>query len=465
VLIPLVSIPYISRVLDPAGLGKVSFIDSFTYYFISIAEFGIAVYGVREVAKKKSNKAELQTLVSELITLHIVSSSFAMVLYFISVALLWNKIHDIRLVLFSLSFLLVNFFTCEWYFRGVEKFRYITIRSLLTRVLGLISIFLVVNSTDDYYLYYGIIVISGILNSLWNTYTLFKALPINFKRVNWKKHIKHTWITYLISLSYGITLTLDNVLLGLVSTPYAVGLYAFSIKIYRTAGLILTDTLLVFFPRIVFLLKEGQVQMLKDTITQNLQLLMLFSLPLSIGLFLIAEPLTTVFLGAQFREAVTDVQILSIFPCLKCYNLFLGHQVLISHNLERVYFKNLITGSFIFVVLTLYLSGLYADVGASIAIIIGELIILVMNYYQCARLFPHYRLFFGEKFMQALGGSLLFIPIVYFIRSSGLSDLLILPLSIILCGVIYLLFQLFIIRDPLLQIVKNKILAVLLGKG
>src|SRR5688572_12230577 len=98
--------------------------DSFTYYFISIAEFGIVVYGIREVARLRDNAERRFKLVVELLTLHAISSAFSLLLYFISVAFVWDKIQDVRLLLFSLSFLLVNFFACEWYFLGMEEFKY-----------------------------------------------------------------------------------------------------------------------------------------------------------------------------------------------------------------------------------------------------------------------------------------------------------------------------------------------------
>ena len=86
----MLSIPYVSRILDPEGIGKVSFIDSFTYYFVSIAEFGIMLYGIREVAKERGNHERLGQLVSELITLHVITSLCTMILYAVSVFILWT---------------------------------------------------------------------------------------------------------------------------------------------------------------------------------------------------------------------------------------------------------------------------------------------------------------------------------------------------------------------------------------
>ena len=138
-ILPLISIPYISHVLDPAGIGKVSFIDSLTYYFITISEFGIVVYGMREVARVRQNKTALEKLVSELMSLHLLSSSVSILIYAVTIFFLWSKINDARLILFSISFLMVNAFACEWYYYGTEQFRFITSRSIITRLCGLIS--------------------------------------------------------------------------------------------------------------------------------------------------------------------------------------------------------------------------------------------------------------------------------------------------------------------------------------
>jgi len=243
---PLISIPYIARVLDPEGIGKVSFIDSLTYYFIVIAEAGIVSYGIREVSRRRDKPSELKKLVSDLVSLHLLTSAISLILYIGLVALLYKKINDIRLILFSVSFLLVNAFSCEWYFWGTEKFRYITVRSLITRLLGLASIFLLINEKGDYIIYYGIITVTAIANLIWNGAKLFGDVDIGFKKIEWKKHIHYLMITYQISLVYSVVILLDNVFLQVLSTSAAVAYYAFAAKVVRISGALVTDALLVF---------------------------------------------------------------------------------------------------------------------------------------------------------------------------------------------------------------------------
>lgn len=455
VFLPLLSIPYISRVLTPAGIGEVSFIDSFTFYFISIAEFGIVVYGMREVARLKNESEEKYKLVSELIFLHIISSTVTLIFYAASVFFIWNKIHDTRILYFSLAYLLVNFFACEWYFLGMERFRYITFRSVSSRLLGLLCIYILIKQPRDYFLYYAIIASSAILNSVWNIYILFKEVPISFRQLDWKRHIPKLKITYFISLVYGITLILDNVLLRIVSTASAVGYYAFSVKIVRISTTLLSDSLQVFFPRIVAFLKEENHEQVQLMITRNLQLLILFSVPICAGVFLLAEPLVVTFLGNQFIPATDNLRILAIFPLLKSYNHFLSKQVLISHNRERLYLNSLIITSLVFVVLMLVLSYQYADSGASCAIMLAEVLLLLINFYYVRKTSLHLNVFDTRTFVDALIGASLFIPIIYVVRNLVSSPLGILVISISACLVIYIGVQTYVIRNRFMLTLKG----------
>ena len=313
-LIPLLSIPYISRVLDTDGIGHVGFIDSFSYYIVVIAEFGITVYGIREVAKARDNKESLAELVSELLLLHFITSLFTLVFYAGSVYFLWDKIRDFRLLLFSISFLLVSFFSCDWYFWGREKFGFIAMRSIIVRLLGLVSIFILIRQPKDFYIYYGIIVASSVITCTWNYYVLCSEVKFSFRNTKWKKHLRHVWIIYLINIFYSIPLMLDNVLLRMVSSASAVGIYSFSIKVVRISTNLLADSFLVFFPRIVSLAGNKDDVQLRQKLEMNVQLVILAAIPMGIGLFLIADELAVVFLVQKFLMSADDLRVLSPFP-------------------------------------------------------------------------------------------------------------------------------------------------------
>lgn len=455
VLFPLISIPYISRVLDPSGIGKVSFIDSFTYYFIGIAEFGIAVYGMREVARQKDNKENLRLLVSELMTLHLISSGVAFVFYFISVVFIWNKIEDTRLLLFSISFLLVNSFACEWYFWGMEKFKYITFRSLLTRTLGLISMFLLIHGAEDYYLYYAIIALSAITSYIWNLIIVIREVPLKLEGLNWRKHVTHLWTNYLISIIFGITLSLDNVLLRLTSSAASVGFYAFSMKIVRLSSLLLTDSLLVFFPRAVTALKNNRYTEFQHLILRNVQLIIIISIPVCAGIFLLAQEITSVILGAAFKPSARNLEILAIFPFLKAYNLYLGNQVLVSTNRERIYLRNLSIASLIYLPVIFVLSGYFNDAGASLAMVIYEFLLVFLNYYYIRKHDRQLIIFDSRSFLQTVFAAFFFIPVISFIKDATASDFYRLLCSISACAIIYFFLLGVLLKNEFVLNLKN----------
>ncbi|MBO9634846.1 MAG: flippase [Chitinophagaceae bacterium] len=447
VLLPLISIPYVSRVLSPEGIGKVSFIDSFTYYFICIAEFGIALYGIREVAKLRNKQEERDKLVSELLSLHLLSSLVTMALYAILITILWQKVQDPRLVWFSISFLLVNSFTCEWYFKGMERFRYITLRSLITRLLGLISIFLLVKQPEDYYLYYAIMVAAAIANLLWNNIVLFREVNLRFRDIRWKRHLQYTSVIYAISLVYSISLMLDNVLLRLVSTAAVVGIYAFAAKIVRMIAVLFTDTITVIFPRIIALQSEGSEAGMKELMQKNLQLLVFFTVPASVGIGLSAGPLVRLFLGAQFEEAIPCVQVLAAFPLLKSLNIFYCNQVLIAHHKEKLALWSLLTGNLAFIPLTLILSFEWQYMGAAIALLASELLVLLTAYGLASKHFPALRFSNPVTFLHAVLGSVLFVPVFGWLNQSALADWLILLMGVPLCALLYICAQFFVLRN------------------
>ena len=451
VLLPLISIPYVSAVLHPGGIGKVSFIDSLSYYFVTIAEFGIVTYGTREVARVRNDIGKLQKLVSELLVLHCIATGITLILYSITIFVLWQKIQDIRLVLFSVSFLVVNAFACEWYFFGIEKFRYITIRSLITRVLGLVSLFILVKRTEDYYIYYGIAVSVAILNFGANVVNLFKELPLTLRNLNWQRHIKQTWLVYQISFFYNIMIWLDNVLLGLVSTTTAVGLYALSVKIIRIATNLLTDMFLVLYPRTASLIHEGKEKEINQTIHKTGQLIILLTIPAGTGIFLLSKPLVQTLLGSSFNGASRNVEILALLPFVKTYGLFLSKQILMSYNRDKLYLQALITGSILYIFLTLGFSWYWQDAGACYALITAESIVLAICYYYVKNKIPTLKVFDMATFFQSLITAALFIPIIKLLNAHIASPAIIILLSVIICIPLYFLVQLFIMKNKLLK--------------
>jgi O-antigen/teichoic acid export membrane protein len=440
VAFPLLSIPYISRILSPDGIGRVGFIDSLTYYFIVIAEFGIVTYGIREVARKRGDPIGLKKLVSELLSLHLLTSFISIAIYLLLLFVFYRQVDEIRLVYFSLSFLLVNAFYCEWYFWGTEKFKYITIRSLITRLLGLASIFLLVNQTDDYVIYYGIITGTAAINLLWNFFRLSKEVGISFRNLQWRKHLSTVSVTYRISLVYSVVIMLDNVFLQLLSTSIAVAYYMFAAKIVRIASALVTDTLLVMYPRIVTQVFEKKTEAMQATVQQSAQIIVLTTIPMAAGMFLLADKLTLVYFGAAFLPLAVNLKILCLYPFLKAFGLFLNKQLLMPFDKEKLVLRGLTIGMIVFILFTIPLSYFYADKGMSISIMVSELAVVIMNVFYIRESGVKISKVVRSSFLHAVLGTLFFLPVIYLTEQVSPDLLVQLVAAMVLCILLYFAF-------------------------
>lgn len=447
VLFPLLSIPYVARVLDPDGVGRVAFIDSFSYYFVVMAELGITVYGIREVVKLRDEPERLKRLVKELMGLRVISSSLVMILYAVMMWVLWDRIADWRLLGFSVTFLLINFLACDWYFMGMERFGFITIRSVSVRVLGLIALFVLVKNTDDFAIYYAVMVLSAVAIGIWNYAVMVREQGAGLLFTGLKVHLKKLWVIYLIGLLYSIPLMLDNVLLRLASVAAAVGFYTFPARLVRISSNLLTDSFLVFLPRVTYhdhRQESGEVQ---ERLLQNSRLVVLLSVPMGAGIYLLSDQLAAAYLGNKFLPVAANLRWLAVFPFLKGMALFLSNPVLMARHQERAYLRNLAVSSSCYIPLALLLSVYYADAGACMALVAAELLLLSLNLVSVRRLFPGLRIFDWRLFAEALLLSASFILIVSGIEKIVSEPIQVLLIAIPVCIAVYFLSFIYVVKN------------------
>lgn len=454
-LFPIVSIPYISRILDPTGLGRVSFMDSFAYYFVVIAEAGIVTYGIREVARKKDDPAALRKIVSDLLSLHIRTSIVSISLFIMAMMFVYGRIGDIRLVWLAIAFLVSNAFSCEWYFWGRENFGFIALRSVLIRSLGLIAIFLLIDQPADYFIYYWIIVASAVATVAWNIAILVKEVRPQLGGRGWRDHLSSVAVMYGISLTYSVMIMLDSVFLGLAVSATAVSFYALAVKIVRMISSLITDPLLVLYPNMVSRLSRDDHAAYARITTLTFQWMMIVSVPLGAGIYLLSDAFTDFYLGSDFFPVSDCLKILAFYPLVKAFGLFLNKQVLMPHNEEKLVLRALFLTMIVFIPLVLILSYYYSFIGTCIAIMIAELFNSCMNFYYAKKVDQGLEVFSISNIIHSLTGSLIFIPVIFLLDNVITDRIMMTVVSVIACAIVYLAWML---------IVRNKATLALLNE-
>lgn len=190
-IFPLITFPYVSRILQPEGTGAVSFANSIVTYFTMVASLGVPTYGIRACSKVRDNKEELSRTVQEILIINLVLTVFVYIVYFWAVMNV-GKMHD-EVMLYRIMGLtiILNVIGVDWLYRGLEQYSYITIRSIAFKFLALLLMFLFVHEKSDYVVYGAITMVAGTGSNIFNLINLRKHIylyPVRY--YNFKRHLK-----------------------------------------------------------------------------------------------------------------------------------------------------------------------------------------------------------------------------------------------------------------------------------
>ena len=251
-IFPLITFPYVSRILQASGLGKVGFATSIIVYFIMIAMMGIPTYGIKACAKIRDDSYKLTKTVYELLILNTIFLAFALTLLLLSV-IFFDKLYIDKELYIILAFsMLFNVLGIEWLYKALEQYSYITIRSIFFKIASLILLFIFVKESNDILPYAMLTVLASVGAGILNFYNLRKIITlykITFKQLEITKHIKPSFTFFLLTISITIYVNLDSVMLGFMTNDANVGYYSAAVKIKQILVSLVTSLGAVMLPR------------------------------------------------------------------------------------------------------------------------------------------------------------------------------------------------------------------------
>ncbi|WP_461205037.1 flippase [Clostridium sp. DL1XJH146] len=379
-IFPLITLPYACRIIHAEGIGRVSFVQGLTNYFVLLSSLGIPLYGIRAVAKVRDDKDKLSKLVKELLFILCISSFIIFILFLLFINIGKGKIDGNRrlLLLFSFSIILTNI-GADWFYQGIEKYDYIAKVNIAFKLLSLILLFIIVNDEKDV-LQYGFIVMFAILGSnLLNFINLRKY--INWKKkykLDIKKHMKPVIIIFGFNLAQSIYTSLDTVMLGFLATEEAVGIYSLAIKITKVVVTLVTSLSGVLIPRISYYIEKKEMLKFRKLVSISFNYVLFLALPCVVGLFILAPGVLKLVGGEEFIEGATAMRIILPIIVLIGFSDFLGVQILYPHGKDKKFLLSVIVGAISNFSLNLLLIPRYSYIGASIATLIAEVLVFIV---------------------------------------------------------------------------------------
>lgn len=373
IIFPLITFPYISRILFAEGIGLIQFYESIINYIILFTSLGIPLYAVREISRCKHDPILMARTTLEILTLHCFLTIIGYAIVFILIY--FNCIEDIGLFLVLSATIVLTVVGVNWFYQGIEDFKYITIRALAVRILSIIALFVFVHTKNDLVNYALIHVFSAAGNYIFNFIRLKKFIPksvISFTQLQIKRHISPTLRIFALNMVTSIYANLDPVMLGYLSDTAAVGFYSGALKLTKVAMGIVASMNTVMLPRFSFLFSQGELAKFFALGNKALKFIYAFAFPISIGLIVLAKPLILLFCGNTFAPSILTLQILAPTIIIINISVLLGLELLYPQNKENIVIVCTIIGAALNIVLNILLIPKYAQVGAAIASVIAE---------------------------------------------------------------------------------------------
>ena len=397
-LFPLITFPYVCRVIEADGIGQINFFQSIISYISLFTCLGIPMYAIREIARDRSDVVQMNRTAMEILLLH---SMLTLVGYAI-VAILCLTVPQIQVnIPLFLILSLTIFFTaigCEWFYQGIEDFKYITIRGLIIKTVSVVLLFIFVKSKTDL-LYYGCYTVFGVLGgNIFNFFRLRKYIHrenIIFSELHIKRHIKPVLKVFSFSVVTSIYLQLNTVLLGFLKNALAVGYFAAATKVMQMLLTMSACLGSVMMPRASHLIAENREDEFNRLIQKSYDFTLAIALPLTIGLIFCAPSLITALCGVKFEHSILPSQIIAPIILMVAISNVFGIQVLFPKGKINVVTLCCGIGAVADLILNLCLIPFFSYIGTSIAYLGAEVATTVSMY------------FIGRKY----------IPIIYFKKS------------------------------------------------
>lgn len=381
---PIITFPYVSRVLSVSGIGIYNFSNTYINYFILIAGLGISTYAVREGAKYRDNQQKIQDFSSQVFSINIIATIIAYVLLFVSLLIFKNLRNYISCILiFSLQILFTTLGT-EWIYTIYEDYAYITIRSIAFKIISIILLFLLVKKPEDYLIYAAITVFASVGSNILNFVHAKTFIHIKLTtNINWKYHLKPILIIFASALAVNIYTASDTTILGLLKNDYAVGIYSTSVKFYQISQSLLSAILLVTIPRLAFLWGQKKLKEYNTVLIKVINILGIMVLPASVGLIMLSQEAVLIIAGKKYLPSINSLRIIAWAIIFSIFSWIFSDCVLIPAKREKLVLRNTIITAIENIMLNFILIPFMSYDGTSLSTVLAEFSVMILNGYSC----------------------------------------------------------------------------------
>lgn len=447
-IFPFITYPYVSRVLGVTNIGICNFVDSIINYFILFSMMGIGTIGVREIAGCKS-KEERDKVFSGLFALNTLSTTIVAIVLLVAVLYIPKLYEYKELIFFGTLKLIGNYLLVEWLYRGIEDFKFITVRTITIKVLYVISVFIFVQEKSDYKIYYLLLSLMVIINALINIVYARKFISFTFNGLSLQLYLKPFLILGGYLLLTSMYTSFNVAYLGFEAGETEVGYYTTATKLYSILLALFTAFTTVLLPRMSHLIGENKVEDFKLLLNKSIDILLAFSIPLIMLSTIMAPQIIFIISGAGYEGAILPMRIVMPLMLIIGYEQILVVQTLMPLKKDRAILINSIIGACVGLLMNILLVRTFQSVGSSIVWVISEVSVLC-----CAQYFvtKYIRVIFPAK--KILISVIYNLPLLFIIHAIGKlnigSDILQLAIASVISLAYSFILQFYVMKNSIL---------------
>ena len=377
-ILPLVTTPYLSRVLGAEGIGIYSYTYTIVTYFILFGSLGVALYGQREIAYAQENVEARKKVFIEIILFRFMAIGIATIVYFF---LFMNGEQYQLYYRILLLELIAGAFDISWFFQGMEEFKRTVTRNVLVRICSVSLVFILVKTKEDlatFTLIYSLADLIGNL-SLW-LYLPKYLRGIKIKNINVLQHLPQITLLFIPQIANQLYKMLDTTMIGsLVENKAEVGFYEQGQKVIRLLLTIVTSLGVVMIPRMASTFASGDKEKINEYMQISFRFVFFLAFPIMFGIISISKDFVPIFFGEGYEKVAILINSISPIVLLMGIANVVGTQYLLPTKRQKEYTISIIVGVCINFVLNYVLISKYAAIGASISTVISQLIVDCMQ--------------------------------------------------------------------------------------
>lgn len=452
IALPLVTTPYLSRVLGADGIGQYSFAQSVVSYFALAAALGSTLYGQRLIARVGTEPEERSRRFWEIFLLRVLGALAATLIYCLCIL---PNCSDVLLYAVAAIEILTVAVDITWFYQGMEDFQPIAVCTAVGRVIAVAAVFTLVRTREDLIVYVVCYCVSILLGNLFSWYGVRKYLvAVSPRSLSLRGHLIPSVALFASQFAIQIYTVLDKTMIGLITqSDFENGYYEQSQKLIKVLIALVTSLGVVMASRVAVLWKENKKKEVYDLMYGSFRFTFALGLPMAAGCMLILSRFVPVFYGDGFEPVIAIIRVLCLmFPIIGCSNV-IGIQLLVPTGREKYLTRSVLVGAGVNVAFNAVMIPLWGAMGAAAASVIAEGAVTAVQFYvvrkeiRLGRVAISFLRYSGLTAVMAAVG----LAVAYF-APDGILGMAIIVLP---CVAVYGLL-LVILKDPVFAFFKNR---------